>query len=497
MTNRPIGDYGLETDFYWSYGPQAKEFLNGNLIIDQNRGPVYQIVLAGFALIFGKDFFMAGKFLNVLFASVTLFFISKIISSIFNMKAALWVVLFVVVNNFFLKFSYEPGTDMLFLVFYTSAIFYILKNKNLDHRNFLIAGVLSGIAYLTRYTAISLFLSVMIILLITIHKNYKSDVRLTIGRICKPFLFYFAPVIVMIVAWGMVCLQKTGKFFYNMNYLNTAFAVYKSEDTPPDEWTSKYQDSFTSYYDVIFRDFGTFMYKIFIVNFTTYFVNDLSALMPLYIGLFVALGLVLFIIKIKTHNLRQRYFFLFSLIFYIQILFAFYSERFSLPLIPFYCFLIVKVFSYDFLQKYNISMGKVKLFTLLALSLIIMNFSYSYGYVKEKINLVPVEIISLTDLIKSEYKEELTGKVIMARKPHVAFYLDMNFEVIPFSKTYEEFYDNIKKKNADYVYISEWEARILHPDLAKVVINYKKPPPGLEVVAFSEDPVGILYKVKK
>ena len=35
------------------------------------------------------------------------------------------------------------------------------------------------------------------------------------------------------------------------------------------------------------------------------------------------------------------------------------------------------------------------------------------------------------------------------------------------------------------------------PEISKGALNYKKPPPGLEVVAYAEDPVGKLYKVKK
>jgi hypothetical protein len=85
----------------------------------------------------------------------------------------------------------------------------------------------------------------------------------------------------------------------------------------------------------------------------------------------------------------------------------------------------------------------------------------------------------------------------MARKPHIAYYLDMKFEVIPSTMNYSEFYDNIKKKNTDYVYVSEWEARILYPELADIILNYTKPPPGLEIITYKSDPIAILYKVKK
>jgi hypothetical protein len=495
LTNRPIGDYALETDFYWTYAPQAKELLNGNLVIDQFKGPVYQIVLAVFGFLFGMDFYPAGKFLNVLCASITLVFISKIFASIYNMRAAVLIVLLVLVNSFFLKFTYEPGTDMLFLVFYTSAIYFLLKNKTPDPRNYFLAGLLSGMGYLTRYTAISLILTVVIIMTIALIANYRSSEKRTAAGILKPYVYYFIPLITMAVVWGIICLSRTGQFFYNMNYRNTAFTVHKTDQITPDEWTSRYEGSFNSFSDVIFRDFGKFVYKIFVVNFRTYFVDDLNVLLPLYLGILTAAGLLAFIVKFRTHNLVQKFLFLFSFLFYIQILFTFYSERFSLPLLPFYCFLIVKLSDYDFLQRANLNVGRVKLFTLIILFLIGFTFSNSYSYIKDRINLVPVEIIGLSDLAKKTFGNELSGKTIMARKPHIAYYLDMGFEVIPFAGNYQEFQDNLIKSKADYLYISEWECRILSPDLAKIVLNYKNPPPGLETLIYSNYPVAIIYKV--
>ena len=36
-----VGDYNVETDFYWSYIPEAKSLLRGIVSIEDFRGPVY------------------------------------------------------------------------------------------------------------------------------------------------------------------------------------------------------------------------------------------------------------------------------------------------------------------------------------------------------------------------------------------------------------------------------------------------------------------------
>ena len=193
MTNRPIGNYGVESDFYRSYVPQAKQFLNGNLVLDQNRGPLYQIVLAFTALLFNNNFFSAGKFINIFFAGITLIFIFKIIDSIINKKAAYLTVLLVSVNFQFMKYSYEAGTDMIFFALDAASIYYILKNKDLNSKDFMIAGIFSGLSYLTRYTAISLIISATIILVIS-YFRYKNKSEPVLKKSFLKTLFDMAEI---------------------------------------------------------------------------------------------------------------------------------------------------------------------------------------------------------------------------------------------------------------------------------------------------------------
>ena len=74
-----VGDYGVETDFFWAYVPEAKSFLSGKLIIDPFRGPLYPMVLGSFKLIIG-DYFYAGMIIGILSASLVIFFTFKLIN---------------------------------------------------------------------------------------------------------------------------------------------------------------------------------------------------------------------------------------------------------------------------------------------------------------------------------------------------------------------------------------------------------------------------------
>ena len=67
-----VGDYGIETDFFWGYVPHAKKFLVGQISIDAFRGPLYPIVLGIFGFLMG-NFFNAGIVIGVLSASVVIY----------------------------------------------------------------------------------------------------------------------------------------------------------------------------------------------------------------------------------------------------------------------------------------------------------------------------------------------------------------------------------------------------------------------------------------
>lgn len=497
--NRPIGDYGVESDFYSGYAPQAKEILNGNIIIDPFKGPLYQIILAitGFAL--GYDFFLAGKIINVISSSIALYFISRLIGSLLNRDAAFLGVLIIAVNYTFLTYTYTPDTDMIFLAFYISAVYFVLKSSHLTYRNMFIAGVLTSFAYLTRYTAISLILFVILVFIVSFYKGYKANTeKISFHIPLRPILFFFIPLIIAVSVWGLISYDKTGFFFYNLNYENTAYTVHKPEAMSKDEWNSVYKNEFKSMTDVFFKDAGKFSKSIFLNNLPGYFKKDMTRLLPKYFGLLVVLGLFFFLIKIKSTTVSQRLFLVSSLLFYLQILLIFYTERFSIPLLPFYCFMILWFLSINYLDRFNLRLLNYRLWGILIIILIAINLYTSFKAVKAEINKGPVEILTIKKWVEDNSADELTGKLIMGRKPHISYYLNMKFLITPFVKNYDEYFKALKDNNIDYVYISDKEADYLTDEnLKKILLNYTNPPAGLEVVTNTTDPVAIIYKVIK
>lgn len=338
-----------------------------------------------------------------------------------------------------------------------------------------------------------------IFFLVKVNKWFKTrkNIPHPSHSIFKPIIYYFIPVIIVFIAWGTLSYKKTGHFFYNQNYENTSYAVFKPESMSKDEWNYKYKDNFKSMSDVIFEDAGKFIKVIFIKNLPTYIKKDLTRLLPKYFGIFVILGMFFFIVKYKKTSITQKYFFLASILFYLQILLIFYTERFSIPLLPFYCFMILWFFSVDLFDRFNFRISSFRLFGIILSMLIAYNLYTSYNHVKEEINLGPMEILTIKKQVENNKSYDLSGKIISSRKPHIAYYLGMESRVTPFVESYEEYINYVRANNIEYVYISEREADYLTDEnLKQVLLDYANPPADLEIVTFTLNPIAVLYKVK-
>ncbi|HVO73568.1 MAG TPA: glycosyltransferase family 39 protein, partial [Ignavibacteriaceae bacterium] len=217
LSYHTIGCYGVETDFFWSYLPAAKSFLNGKILVDGFRGPLYPIVL-GILSIITKNYFAAGIIISVFSASLVLFFTFGIVEKLTNSFFAVLIILFTAVNNHFVHYAYTAGTDMIFNALLSGAVYFFLK-KELNSFNIAVSGVLSSLALLTRYNGIFLL---AIIPLIFLFKSFSYKSRI------KAAAVFFIAFIIFQLPWSLYSYNEKGDFFYNKNYLNTALEVYNS-----------------------------------------------------------------------------------------------------------------------------------------------------------------------------------------------------------------------------------------------------------------------------
>ena len=481
-----VGDYGVETDFFWGYVPEAKSFINGYLKIDPFRGPFYPIVLGLVNLII-SNYFISGILIGIVSASFVIFLSYEIIKRIFSPLVALFVTLILAVNPIFVQYSYSAGTDMIFCALATATMYFFLKSNTLNYKNLIIAAILGGLSYLTRYNGVFLFGFVVVILFIN-YWNISWTNRI------KSSVVFVAVFILTFTPWGIYCLNEKGSFFYNENYKNIAYELfYGKGQIAWDEFWFKESSNFTSLPDVVTRDFSKFISMI-IGNIGEHFLLDMERMMGWFAGAFVILGLLLLFISRPYKNWKsiETGYYLSNLFFFGLLLLIFYSERFSIFLIPFYTLLAIKPL---FSEKFLLKKLPVQIGYLLAIALVTVTLAKSISFNSSRINSGPQELLILKDWYDNNVPQNERGKKLAARKPHVAYYLDMEFSLLPLAENYNELLEKLKENNVDYLYFSPIEEAMRRE--FQSLLDPKLAHPGLEVVVYFNNPPSVLYKLKK
>ncbi|MGQ9806843.1 MAG: ArnT family glycosyltransferase [Chlorobiales bacterium] len=480
-----VGDYGVETDFFWNYAPDARTIQSilkgegGAFPIDGFRGPMYALVLSLVAFVI-QDFFAAGVIFGILCAGATLFLTHRLVLEFFGKVDALVVLLILATNSIFIQYSYSAGTDMFFNLVATLATYAFLKVLNGDGWRWLIvASVASSVALLTRQN--SLFLIVGFVLALFLLNPSKQPLKSQVLYV----LSFVGIVFALYAPYGFYTLQEKGKFFYSLNYLNIAKDLFGRETNWDTFWYGKSQ-SFNSLGDVILADPVKFVSNT-LANIPSHFIGDLGELLSWFLSVFVIGGILAAIFQRNLTRVQVAYF-IFAVLNFGVLLLTFYGARFSLNLIAPYAVLLVLFFKWD-------AVPKVVHYALpIALAIVLFQ---SVQFHRKNIDSGPQEMLALREKFF-----EITGRnpkthydeIIITRKPHIAYYLNLKMGGFPMTETYDELIAEARKLGASYLFYSYFEAN-LRPQF-RFLFNVKEPPPELEPIMTLTNPPAVLYRIK-
>jgi hypothetical protein len=119
----------------------------------------------------------------------------------------------------------------------------------------------------------------------------------------------------------------------------------------------------------------------------------------------------------------------------------------------------------------------------------------TYSFNSKNINSGPTELLTLRDWYEENVPDDQKGKFVAARKAHAAYYLDMEFKLMPMADNYNEFIKKLREQNVDYLYFGVAEAGLRRE--LQFLIDPKSNHPGLEVVVYFQNPPSVLYRVQK
>jgi Dolichyl-phosphate-mannose-protein mannosyltransferase len=478
-----IGNYEVETDFYWTYIPNAQAILGGNLIVDDYKGPGYPLILA-VGKLFIDEFFRTGILISVFSGGIFILAIYLLMKKVFSPDVAFLVSCALICNTAFIRYSYTASTDMPFAALIAFLIYLSVRNDNFKIVDMLLCGLVSGFAYLIRYNAIFIMIAFGFVLFVFNVKKVSISLRL------KGLLVYGVAAAVFIIPWMVYSHAVTGDYFYQKNHLNTAYEIYGKGLMGWDQWWAKEAPRFQSLSDVLFHD-PMLMLQRLLINLGEHFVNDMFWLIGIWWGVFAIGGL--YAVARQRLNGQQLAIFVFSGIYFLSLVPFFYSDRFSLPLIPFY--ILVAILFLLWITRRIIYHRWIYVGLLIFLGLIGTSLYRTVKYNVAQISSGPNEVLEIANKYGTLHKgSEGDKQVILARKPQIAYYLNMAFHPIPLVSSTNELLEYCIIHNIDYVFASTVEAN-LRPELSSL-LDLEHPPGGLYPVVRTVSGDAILYRVR-
>ncbi|MGE5179959.1 MAG: glycosyltransferase family 39 protein [Bacteroidota bacterium] len=484
FTIHRIGNYAVETDFYWKYGPAARDLAHGAIDIANydSKGWGYPAVVTAVSA-FGFETFRAGQIVALLSAALALFLLYRLHRSLFGPGVALAGMLILAGNKIFLANTYEVGTDMFFLAVTLASIALLLRSHAPGWRAILASGLLGGWAFSTRYNGLVLWPGALALFLLFRVPTGPPGAR------WRRAALYTAGFAVGALPWLWINAAHTGNPLTNSNYVNVGYAVYGEGNWEKFFYGSRNIHSFA---DVVKLDPGRFVTAM-VKNVGDHLRRDLFELMSPIWGILAVLGAIL--LALERPGRRISGYLAFGLLTFLSLVPVFYGARFSLPLLPFYVALATWPFASPRVAQPFAGMERafpVRAFAFLVLWIPVG--ASAYGWTKDVSN--PENVQSGPhdlDPAVSFLREQPPGAALMARKPHAAFLANMRFVPMPDASSPDSLRAEALKGNARYVLISgiEYGTRLA----ARTLASQPDPPPGWKRVFESQG--ALVFEVQR
>jgi len=310
----PTPLYTVETDLVGEYLPAARQLLAG--VVDPAhyafKGPGYPLLLAVLAGFLRGDVLAAARLLSPVAAGAAAWLAYLLSRRAANAAVATFVLLAMLASPVLVRHALQSGTDTPALALMLASTLLVLSGAGIGAGA--AAGLLAGLAVLTRGNALFLVPCAALVLLAS--------------RRAPAFAAYAAGVAVPLALWnGIVSLH--GGLPPDRNYLNVAWELY-GRGVPWDQFQSTVGPRFRSMRDVFSYDPGRAAVHV-ARNLLAYRWLDARELVTLAPGVLAFPGLL-----VLARSERGRPWVLHGLACALVLAPVFYNARFALYLLPLY-----------------------------------------------------------------------------------------------------------------------------------------------------------------
>lgn len=469
LWGHPVGDYHAESDFYGGYAAGARLIQHGH--IEPGRypvvGPLYEFALALVALPF-RDLFLAAKLLSALAGCATLALWFVLLRRAASATAALWGIALLAANPIFLRYGYSASTDMLALCLSSAALFALVAARGA--RAPLLAGALTALAALTRYSAVVLLPAGLVALALRRREGVSRVLQAT--WFLAGFAVVAGPWIVFASAAGHVPGAPLLQFF--------SFYANPSSDRSVQDLGAATPDSLRAYRslgDLLRHDPASLLRGV-LRNIPEHLALDARDLIGWPMAILAVLGIPVALLSPAGRALAPVW--LAGALQFLALAPVFHSERYALPLVPVELGLAALALAWP-----RVWVGAVVGALAVAYSL-----RASTQYQLAIYSQLPTEVVGAGRALAHAAEP---GSRVLSRKGHIGYYSGVPVVAILRLATLAELGDYARANRANYLYYSWYEAQ-LRPEFA-YLLDTTSAVPGLSVVHATERKPSVLYRV--
>jgi 4-amino-4-deoxy-L-arabinose transferase-like glycosyltransferase len=482
----PIGNFATETDFYHFYAPDAERIAAGQFPTNTYQGPGYPALLALIAKLTGTDLFTIGKWLSVFCSTLCGLMIFLLFQRLFDYLVALGAQLISLVSGEFAQFAINATTDIFFLLLCLSVLVVFINEWLPVQWRLVLAGALTGLAYLTRYNGLFLLVACLvgIILLNLFERSWRG--RWALSTILIVSFFVAAS------PWFYANYKHHGSPFYNTNYLNIATEFYPElvAGKTNQDGTRAVERQFSSFGDVLRYDPKRLLSHYPVNLFESLRLSVRDNLVNQWVGWAAVLGIALALIRRRS---KPVLFVLISAAIYVLMMALSHWEA------RYYFFLMVlyagfSVYAVSLLSRL-VPERRPAVAGVICLALFVALWMMSLAESRRDVNRFlasrPVEVMAARDYLASINQQGARLRIV-ARKPHLPYLSRNDWVFFPQVKSLDEFRAWVETNQIDYIAIGRRELRE-RKELTPLG-DPKNAPTWLKAVWVHDNPNFILYK---
>jgi len=407
---RPIGDFGVETDFYGDFVPFARKWMKGNpSVMLGYRGPFYYLLIGLISTV--GDAFLLAKILSAACVGISVRIVGGLLRRLWSPTAGIAGSLFLAANATLIQYSFRACTDLVYLTLFASTLALLFLETRRHYRTWALAGLCAGLAYLTRYNGMAL-VPIGIMAALVLVRPWK--------RSAMTALSFFGAWFAVTLPWFLFLWNQTGDPFWNRNFALVAEEVYGTDPNLANIGHLVDSVGFSSLAEVFQLDPGRFLGTIF-GNIFRHIRLDIQLLVG---PVWAVAGLAGFVLSWPTcRNRRCLVFVLAGLITYLSLLPVFYNQRFMLTLLIWWSAGIGSAAHFLADRRPRIFIqGLLVVLALAALLATYRGIQGSQGAAGG--HPIPMALLKLTEKVRESGLTFGDDTPIAARKPHIGYYLD-------------------------------------------------------------------------